>query len=153
MRNLTIIGRLGSDASVESTKNGTPFIKFSLASQEYNETETTWFNVTSFDQQLIKMASYYKKGTQLVVQGRLSFNKYMTKENIPAMNMEINAFYATFAGMATTNENGNAPSTNAPVAKETKPEDMTIKTKKTKTEIPTVQVTSVTTSEEDDLPF
>ena len=37
MRSVTLIGRIGGDASVEKSKNGNEFIKFSIATQEYNE--------------------------------------------------------------------------------------------------------------------
>lgn len=154
MRSLTVIGRLGSDAVIETTKNGVQYIRFSLATQEFNETETTWFNVTSFDQQIIKMGTYYKKGTQLVVQGELKFNKYTNKENNLAYSFELRANYCSFVG-SNNKENGSTTTSNVTTNKtEISPEEMTTTPKKPK-QVPVADpVMSVSTSEtDDDLPF
>lgn len=155
MRNLTVIGRLGSDAVIETTKNGNQYLRFSLATQEFNETETVWFNVTSFEQQIIKMAPYYKKGTQLVIQGELKFNKYTNKENNLAYSFELRANYCSFVG---NNNKENGSTVSAPSNKsEVSPEEMTTTPKREQKpkQVPVADpLMSVSTNEvDDDLPF
>lgn len=116
MRSVTLIGRLGADASVETSKNGKEFVKFSIATQEYNEKETVWMNVVSFNHDIIKNASYFKKGILLCVMGDLKVNKFVNKENIPVTNLDVMAFSCTFVNT------GNKDTTNQQQVSNTQPE-------------------------------
>ena len=56
MRQITFDGRLGKDAVVGTAKNGTQYLKFSVANNTFanGEEKTEWFDVTTFNDFIIK---------------------------------------------------------------------------------------------------
>lgn len=152
-----LIGRVGNDASVEKSKNGREFIKFSLATQEYNEKETVWMNIVSFNSDIIKMVSYYKKGTLLCVMGELKVNKFVNKENITVTSLDVLAFNCSFVNSGSKEGSTNQQPT---VENKGKVDDSSITPDQmTTSAIPNVKVevkpdySSVDTTDDDDLPF
>lgn len=153
MRSLTVTGRLGSDAKVEVTKNGNQFIKFAIASQEYNETEPIWFNIVSYNDNLVKMVNYYKKGTALIIQGKMGISKYTNKEGVLCTSHEITAYNIEFNG-SNTKENSDTTTTTTTV-ETISPNDMTTtpKTKTSTTPKAKTPVDVINADIIDDLPF
>ena len=160
MRSVTLIGRVGADASVEKSKNGKEFVKFSIATQEYNEKETVWMNVISFNQDIIKMASYYKKGSLLTVIGDLKVNKFVNKENIPVTSLDVLAFSCSFVNIGSKdNNNSNNNSSSIAQSEKNKVDDSSITPDQmiaspslsgtNKTE----DISKVSVTVDDDLPF
>lgn len=75
MRTITIDGRLGKDAELKSTASGAKYVRFSVANTSYVEgkDETVWFDITSFDTQVIeRQLDYLKKGKVVYVTGTLN---------------------------------------------------------------------------------
>ena len=77
-----IAGRLGKDASVETTSNGLKVVKFSVVENEFKNGEETctWYDVASFNNFIIeKQIKALKKGSFIVapadVTVRPSFSK------------------------------------------------------------------------------
>jgi len=72
MNKVILTGRLGTD--VEPITNG---VKFNLATNEYNGKEevTLWTRVVVFDKQAELCQQYVKKGSLVLVEGRLSSKK------------------------------------------------------------------------------
>lgn len=78
---LTVAGTVGQDARVFSYGEGKQGISFSLANNGYsNGKETTqWFEVTMF-RGAERLSNLVKKGTKVVVVGRVEMQEYQTKE-------------------------------------------------------------------------
>jgi single-strand DNA-binding protein len=83
MLQLTATGHIGQDAKIQE-KNGDKFLTFSIAEtlrvqvdketgEQLRNEKTTWIKVTS---NKLKLAEYLKKGTKVLIQGRLSVSHY-----------------------------------------------------------------------------
>ncbi len=67
-----IIGRLGKDAEVSETSNGSQCVKFTVAENDYKggENKTIWYDVTSYDSFVAKsQIKVLKKGAFVVIVG------------------------------------------------------------------------------------
>ena len=79
----TIIGFVGGDAECKQLPNGTPVIKFSLATRkswkldngQWDE-RVQWHNVVAYGKSFAAMAERIKKGSHLLVQGELRTHEY-----------------------------------------------------------------------------
>jgi single-strand DNA-binding protein len=79
----TIVGFIGKDAEIKFLPNGTPVIKFSVAtkrswkddSEDWKE-KTQWHNVVAFGQGFQQLAARLDKGTHVLVQGELNTREY-----------------------------------------------------------------------------
>jgi len=72
MKIITFDGRLGKDAEVLKTKDGKPFVRFSVANNSFSngQEKTDWFDIMSFDSYFAeKRAQYLKKGTYVIISG------------------------------------------------------------------------------------
>lgn len=82
MRQLTITGRLGQDATLCYQKgNDRPYLKFTIASQEFGEKDPSWISAISFSEEICteKIANTLKKGSAVIITGKYSDNLYNTK--------------------------------------------------------------------------
>ena len=83
MNTATVIGRLGQDAEIRYFESGKVKAKFSLAVNRWDSKTrsevTDWFNVDVWDKLAEFAGEYIKKGTQLVVDGRIGQNKWTDK--------------------------------------------------------------------------
>ena len=70
---LIIIGNLGRDPEMRFTPDGNPVTSFSVAtSRKYKDVdETTWFRVSVWGKQAESCNQYLKKGSKVLVEGRL----------------------------------------------------------------------------------
>lgn len=102
--NISILGNAGRDVSLRYSEKGTAVASFPIASNSFkNGPEgrvqvTHWFNVTAFGKTAETLAEHVKKGTYLLVHGRLSFNPWLTKEGDPRSGAEIALFSFEFVG-------------------------------------------------------
>lgn len=74
MQQITIIGRLGVDASVKENQRGMRFLTFSVAVDGRNKGEsyTAWYRVIAWDTaRYEKILQYLKKGSPIIVTGEL----------------------------------------------------------------------------------
>ncbi len=78
-QNLIIVGNLGRDPEMRYTPSGQPVTSFSVAtSRQYTNNngqqvkETTWFRVTTWGKQAEVCNQYLKKGSKVLVEGRLT---------------------------------------------------------------------------------
>ena len=80
MNTATVIGRAGQDAEIRYFESGKAKTSFSLAVNRWDsktkEEVTDWFNIEVWDKQAEFAEKYIKKGTQVVVDGRISINKW-----------------------------------------------------------------------------
>uniref|UniRef100_UPI003562C3C6 single-stranded DNA-binding protein n=1 Tax=Bacteroides fragilis TaxID=817 RepID=UPI003562C3C6 len=81
MFNGEIIGNLGRDAEVKTSKNGKNFLTFTVAhTEKHGETEeTTWISCIYYNE---KVASYLTKGKKVYISGSLSVRVYNDKPDI-----------------------------------------------------------------------
>ena len=74
MQKITLIGRLGRDAAIRETQEGTKIISFTMAVNGlFRGTEkTSWYDVSTFNyDRYRKMAKYLNKGSLVIVTGDL----------------------------------------------------------------------------------
>jgi single-strand DNA-binding protein len=110
---LIIIGNLGSDPEQRFSPNGDPVTSFSVAtSRKYNDKdETTWFRVTVWDKQAESCASCLRKGSRVLVEGRLrpdangNPTAFQRKDGAWGANFDVTAEAVRFL----TPKNGDAP--------------------------------------------
>jgi len=93
--NISLIGNLGKEPETKITDNGTFIANFSIASNTFRNTpegrveKTDWFRVTAFGKQAETIARYVRKGHRLYVQGRLTFNPWLDRNDSPQSGAEI----------------------------------------------------------------
>lgn len=96
MNKVILIGRLTADPQMRYTTQGIAFTKFGMAvdrpikqNQEKQEKQVDFFNVTAFGKQAETIATYYNKGRQIGVCGRIQNNNYTDKNGNTQYAMEI----------------------------------------------------------------
>ena len=79
---IIIVGNLGKDPEMRYTPSGTPVTSMSIATnRKYTGSdgqvvkETTWFRVSVFGKSAETCAQYLKKGSAVLVEGRLTPDK------------------------------------------------------------------------------
>jgi len=94
----TFTGRLGKDVESRFTQSGDAVANFSVAvgdswksaSGEKKET-TTWVRVVAFKKLAEIMAQYLKKGSKVLISGRMDERKYTDKEGNERSSWEVTA--------------------------------------------------------------
>jgi len=123
---LIVVGHLGRDPEMRYTPEGTPFTTFSMAaSRKWSNAdgsqgeETVWFRVTVWRRQAETAAQYLRKGSLVLVEGRLTPDKnghpkiWSGQDGTPHANFEITADNVRFLGGRGDSE---AAPANAPAA-------------------------------------
>ena len=144
---VNVIGRLGADAELKTSKNGNQFTSMRVASNDFfnGETTTTWVNVTWTGERAIKMQEHMKKGSQVVIFGTLRTSLYSTKNGEQAISTDIFADRVEFVGGKSDASQANG---------ETAATTGTFKpTQKTQNDEREMAVAAASTNAEDDLPF
>ena len=102
--NISILGNAGRDVSLRYTEKGTPVASFPIASNSFKNSGegrvkvTHWFNVVAFGKTAETIAEHVKKGTSLLVHGRLSFSPWSTDKGEPRSGAEVSLFSFEFVG-------------------------------------------------------
>ena len=101
-----IVGRLTRDPEFAYTNNQLPLCKFSIATNRYSRNqgesgkfneEVDFFDITAWDKLGENCANYIKKGSKILVEGRLKQDRFQdqqtgqnrTKINIVARNVQF----------------------------------------------------------------
>lgn len=73
-----LIGRTANKPSIKEGKSGTKYCHFSLATNTgYGEKkQTDWHDITSFGKTAELCAQYVDKGSLIMVEGRITYDKY-----------------------------------------------------------------------------
>jgi len=76
-QSITLVGNVGRDPEMRLLPDGSPVTSFSVATnREYKQVkETTWFRVTVFGKQAEICNQYLKKGSKVLVEGRMTPDK------------------------------------------------------------------------------
>lgn len=95
MKNITIAGNIGKDATVRTTQGGDKVTGWSVAIEERNgqEKRTLWFDCTLWGKRGDTLAQYLTKGTKVAVSGELS-----TREHEGKTYLTIRADQVTLLG-------------------------------------------------------
>ena len=88
MNKVILMGRLTRDAETFGQKS--KVARFTLAvDRTYGEDETDFFNCVSFGKQAEFVEKYLKKGTKILLSGRLQNNTYEDKQGNKVTSMQI----------------------------------------------------------------
>lgn len=87
MRNrVQLIGNLGRDIELKTAASGKTYAKFTLATNDRYKgadgeqvVNTQWHNLTAFGVTAKNMAKLLAKGSEVVVEGKLTYNQYEDK--------------------------------------------------------------------------
>lgn len=85
LNQVLLIGRVGQDCEVTTTKNGVTVCNFSLATgvmtkdatqQSGYREKTSWHQIVAFQQTAEIISKFAKKGAHLYIQGTIDYNKF-----------------------------------------------------------------------------
>lgn len=106
---IILVGNLGKDPEMRYTPSGKPVTSFSVASnRSYNGSsgekvdETIWFRVTVWDKQAETCNQFLRKGSKVLVEGRLVPDKnggprlWTKQDGTTGASFEINASTVRF---------------------------------------------------------
>ena len=90
LNKVCLIGNLGKDPEIRTTKDGKEIASFSLATTESwkdkntgeRKDKTEWHNITAFGAVVGVIKNYVKKGSKLYIEGKIETSKYTDKEGI-----------------------------------------------------------------------
>ena len=93
--NVSILGNLGRAPETRFTPDGSLVANFSIASNSVCNSpqgkieDTAWFRVTAFGNQARTLAAYAKKGTRMLVQGKLTTGAWLNREGVPKVSADV----------------------------------------------------------------
>ena len=109
MLNVHFIGRLGGDATKETTKNGNNYIAYSVCVNDKDK--ATWVNVQDY-RNSDKLLQWLKKGSLVNVGGVANVTAYKNKQGDPASSINVMLEHFEFVNCGNnTTEGGTANST------------------------------------------
>lgn len=127
MNKVFLVGRSGKDASTTMLESGNSVTKFSMATTERlpnNNTKTEWHNVSVWGKYGELMCEYIKSGTQLAVEGRITYSQYERADGTKAVYTDIVAEKLELLGSKKSDSDGpvsNEPRPQKPAAEKTTP--------------------------------
>ena len=101
---ISILGNTGREVELRYTPQGLPVANFSMASNTVRNTpegkqkKTDWFNITAFGKVAETLARNLKKGSQILVQGKLTFNPWLSRNGEPRVGADVVLQDFEFAG-------------------------------------------------------
>ena len=104
---VTLQGRLTKDPELRRTQNGKAVTSFSIAcSRDFGSKETDWIDCVSWDKTAEFVNSYFRKGSAIILEGRLQTRTYEDKSGSKRKAVEVIAervyFGESKAGAAQT---------------------------------------------------
>jgi single-strand DNA-binding protein len=91
-----LIGRLGADPEMREFSNGNNKVSISVATSDFYKnkagelvTETLWHHVIALNVTVKYIEKYMSKGTEVMVQGKLTHNSYEDKNGITRYVTEV----------------------------------------------------------------
>jgi single-strand DNA-binding protein len=97
LNKVTLIGNLGKDPEIRSTKDGKEIASFSIATTESwkdkqtseRKDKTEWHNITAFGAVVGVIKNYVKKGSKLYIEGKLETSKYTDKQGVEKYTTKV----------------------------------------------------------------
>jgi len=96
---VTLLGRLGRDPEMKYTASGTPFCRFSMATDDSwtdkgsgeKQERTEWHNIVVWDRLAEICNQYLTKGKMVYIEGSLQTREWEDKEGVKRKTTEIRA--------------------------------------------------------------
>ncbi len=113
-----LLGRVGADPELRSTKNGTAVVQFRLATDRYSksnggQSETDWHTVVCWGKTAEAVARYVHKGDRVHLCGRLQQHSWQTDSGERRSKVEVHASEVIFLdsrnNRSDRDEGGDAP--------------------------------------------
>jgi single-strand DNA-binding protein len=104
LNKVMLIGNLGKDPELRSTRGGTSVCNMRLACTERRKEgddykdHTEWVDVVCFGKTAENAAKYLKKGRQVFVEGRLQTDEYKDKDGNKRWRTQVVSFEVMFIG-------------------------------------------------------
>ena len=91
MNTITISGNVGRDPELKYSASGTAVVKFSVADTtgKDDNKKTVWHDVVVFKEQAEHVAASVKKGSRVIVTGRLDKSEYTGKDGTKKQRVEV----------------------------------------------------------------
>ena len=93
-----LIGNVGTKPELKSIKSGATLAKFTLATNEFYTNaqgekvqETQWHKIVAWGKIAEWMANKLNKGTEVLINGKITYNSYDGKDGKPVYYTEIRA--------------------------------------------------------------
>lgn len=91
MNTITVSGNVGRDPELKYSASGTAVVKFSVADTtgKDDNKKTVWHDVVVFKEQAENVAASVRKGSRVIVTGRLDKSDYIGKDGVKKQRVEI----------------------------------------------------------------
>lgn len=112
MNKIFLMGRLTKDAELRYTQSGTAVASFSLAvDRRYKkgeEQQADFINCVAWQKTAEFISQYFRKGSKIVVEGRLQTRSYEVEDGSRRWATEVVVEQCEFADSKAKNENNSA---------------------------------------------
>jgi len=101
INSVVLVGRLTRDPELTYTQNQTPVCKFSIALNRQGangQDEVSFFNIVTWSKVATVCSQYLKKGSQVIVEGRLQQSRYQDKTGANRSSVDVVAQSVQFIG-------------------------------------------------------
>jgi single-strand DNA-binding protein len=105
MNRAILHGNVGKDPEVKTIESGKKVARFSLATSEHSKdkdgnktTQTTWHNIVAWERLAELCERHVTKGSQLIIEDRISNRSYVNKDGQTVYTSEIIASSLFFTG-------------------------------------------------------
>lgn len=105
MNNIVLIGRITKYPELKYTNNGKGNTRFTLAVPR-NKDETDFINCVAWEKTAENIAEYFKKGSQIAVQGSIRTGSY-EKDGRTIYTTDVWVYKFDFVGNNNSNNNQN----------------------------------------------
>ncbi len=118
---VTLLGRVGADPELRSTKSGTAVVQLRLATDRYSksnggQSETDWHTVVCWGKTAEAVARYVRTGDRVHVSGRLRQHSWQTESGERRSRTEVHSSEVIFldsrsdrSGRGDREEGGDSP--------------------------------------------
>ena len=96
MNKATLHGFTGKDPEVRTLESGKKIVKFTFATSESytdnsgnRQSNTEWHNIIAWDKLAELCEKYVKKGSELILEGKITYRTYEDKEGVTKYFTEI----------------------------------------------------------------
>jgi single-strand DNA-binding protein len=86
---VTFIGRVGKMPELHVTREGTPYLRFSLAVDQGKEQKPMWLNIVCWQELAERVEKLLFTGAPLFVQGRLQMRAYTDKNKMERVAVDV----------------------------------------------------------------
>lgn len=95
-----LLGRLTRDVELNQTTTGTECAKFGFATSNGfgDKKKTVFVDITAWGKTAIFVNTYFKKGNEVLIEGRLDFDTWESKEGEKRSKLYVQAEKINFAG-------------------------------------------------------